>query len=235
MLFVTSDLHGCSLDKLKQLLEKADFGSRDDDYLFILGDVIDRNGDGGVSILRWLMEQPNAELLLGNHEAMLLACEWIFDTITEDAIASHITSEKMNVLSTWMNNGAEPTMKELKYLMKTNPYVVNDIFAYLKECPLYETVSVGEQDFILTHAGLGNFSPNKKLSAYTAEELLWTRPECNEKYFEDVTVVFGHTPTIYYGLEHKGKILFTQTWIDIDTGGVPTLLRLEDMVCFQLE
>ena len=38
-------LHGYPLEKFKMLLNKAGFC--DDDELFILGDVIDRNGDGG--------------------------------------------------------------------------------------------------------------------------------------------------------------------------------------------
>lgn len=74
MTYVISDLHGYSIEKLKTLLEKAGFC--EDDFLYILGDVIDRNGDGGVGILRWLLPRPNVQLVLGNHEAMLLACEF---------------------------------------------------------------------------------------------------------------------------------------------------------------
>ena len=43
MNFVISDLHGYSHDRFIELLEKAKFS--DDDFLYILGDVIDRNGD----------------------------------------------------------------------------------------------------------------------------------------------------------------------------------------------
>lgn len=44
MTYVISDLHGYPLEKFKMLLDKAGFC--DDDELFILGDVVDRNGDG---------------------------------------------------------------------------------------------------------------------------------------------------------------------------------------------
>ena len=57
--YVTSDLHGLELAQLKKLLQKAGFGPGD--WLYILGDVVDRNGDGGVEILCWLLEQPNAQ------------------------------------------------------------------------------------------------------------------------------------------------------------------------------
>lgn len=53
MTYVISDLHGYSIEKLKILLEKAGFC--ENDFLYILGDVIDRNGDGGVGILRWVV------------------------------------------------------------------------------------------------------------------------------------------------------------------------------------
>ena len=75
MTYVISDLHGYPIEKIEKCcLKKANFG--EDDFLYILGDVIDRNGDGGVGILRWLLSQPNVQLILGNHEAMLLSCEF---------------------------------------------------------------------------------------------------------------------------------------------------------------
>ena len=62
MTYVISDLHGYPLEKLKTLLKKAKFSGND--FLYILGDVIDRNGDGGVKMLCWLLEQPNVQLIL---------------------------------------------------------------------------------------------------------------------------------------------------------------------------
>ena len=66
MIYVISDLHGYPLEKLKKLLEKAHFD--ENDFLYILGDVVDRNGDGGVEILIWLLFKPNVQLILGNHD-----------------------------------------------------------------------------------------------------------------------------------------------------------------------
>ena len=77
MIYAASDLHGYPLDDFLRLLEKAEFG--DGDVLYILGDVIDRNGDGGVAMLRWIMTRPNVRLLMGNHEDMLLSCSFLFN------------------------------------------------------------------------------------------------------------------------------------------------------------
>ena len=41
-------------------------GFSDDDFLFVLGDVIDR-GEDGIKILKWMMSQSNMELIMGNH------------------------------------------------------------------------------------------------------------------------------------------------------------------------
>lgn len=234
MLFVSADLHGFALSDFLTLLNKADFGKREDDFLFILGDVIDREGDGGIEMLNWLTAQSNVQLLLGNHEAMLLSCKWILSEVTDDSIAE-LSAERMKLLANWMKNGAAPTLQSLRALQQSSPDRVEDIIDYLEDCPLYETVCAGGREFILTHGGLGNFSTAKKLSEYTPNELLWTRPHFEDTYFTDKLTVIGHTPTGYYGSAYRRKILHTPTWINIDTGDTPCVLRLDDMAEFYVE
>ena len=96
MIYVISDLHGYPMERFLQLLEKASFGK--DDFLYILGDVVDRNGDGGVEMLQWLMYQTNVELIMGNHEAMLLSNAFVFDEMTEESLDS-LTEEMRYRLS----------------------------------------------------------------------------------------------------------------------------------------
>jgi len=235
MTYVISDLHGYPLEKFKKLLEIAEFS--DNDFLYILGDVIDRNGDGGVEMLCWLMEQPNIELILGNHEAMLLSCKFVFDEITDESI-DMMTSEKLEILNNYIFNGGGVTLAYLRELSKKSPEKVKDIFDYLNDSLLYEAVTVCKNDFFLVHSGIDNFDKSKKLSQYTSEDFLWCRPELEDEYFEDIITVFGHTPTLYYGNEYNGKIIKTKTWIDIDvgvsTGNAPILLRLDDFKEYRL-
>ena len=193
MHYVTSDLHGYPLDSFLRLLESAGFG--DSDCLYVLGDVVDRNGDGGIAALRWIMSRPNVEFLLGNHEDMLLACVPFLDEIREESIRS----------------------------------------LQLEQMQLYMNVSAGGRDFLLVHSGLGGFSPEKKLSDYERNDLLWYRPAADEAFFPDVLTILGHTPN-GYRFGEEGKMFRTDTWIDIDTGaaggGAPMLLRLEDLQPF---
>lgn len=235
MTYVISDLHGYPLEKLIKLLDTAGFCQ--DDFLYILGDVIDRNGDGGVEVLCWLLNQPNVQLILGNHEAMLMACKFVFDEITDESI-DNLSSQNMNMLDNYMFNGGDVTLKNLRVLMKKSPAIVTEIFDYLDDAPLYEAVSAGDRDYILVHSGLGNFAKEKKLSQYTPHELLWTRPDFDTNYFDDIVTVFGHTPTAFYSEEYDGKIIKTPTWINIDAGAAggrePILLCLDDLSEYKL-
>lgn len=232
MVYVCSDLHGYSLDKFKAFLNKIGFC--EDDFLYIIGDVIDRGKDG-IKILKWLMSMYNAQLILGNHEQMMLASSFVFEEIT-DASIDNLTAAQLTAYSMWVANSGQPTIDALAAIRQRE---IKYILEYLQEAPLYETVTANGRDFILTHSGLGNFSPDKKLSDYTSDELLWNRPNIDQKYFDDITVVFGHTPTVHYGEEHKGKILFTDSWIDVDVGAglglPPAILRLDDMKIFHCE
>lgn len=235
MIYIISDLHGYPLEKFKKLLKKAEFSSND--FLYILGDAIDRNGDGGVEMLCWLLKQPNVQLILGNHEAMLLTCEFVFEEITDSSI-NNITGEKLSLLNHYLSNGGDVTLKALRELKNASPNTLSDVLDYLHDAPLYEAVTVGENDFLLVHAGFGDFSPDKKISEYASHDLIWSRPRLNEEYYDDIITVLGHTPTLHYGNIYKGKIIKTRTWINIDVGvgfgQEPILLRLDDFKEFQL-
>ncbi len=232
MTYVISDLHGYSVENLKKLLEKANFG--EEDFLYILGDVIDRNGDGGVGVLQWLLYQPNAELIMGNHEAMLLACDFVFDEISDEFL-ENIDERQVEILQTYLQNGGDPTLRNLAEL---DSRTRSDVIDYLRDCPLYEAVTVGDTDYILVHSGYENFRPDRKIGDYSPDELLWAEPELDTVYYENVHTVFGHTPTVIFGEEFSGKIVRTRTWTCIDCGAAsghePVLLRLDDNKEFRL-
>lgn len=235
MVFVTSDLHGFPLEKFKSLLKVAGFTKRD--YLFVIGDVIDR-GEHGVDILRWMSEQPNVQLLLGNHESLLLAASFIFDEISEQNLAA-ISQDKLDILSTWIANGASSTLSALRKMMKCEPDVLEGILDLVNDAPLYDCIEVNGQEYVLVHSGIGNFDVNRDLSDYSPEELLWARPTIDTSYYSDGRIViFGHTPTETFGPQYAGKIIKTDSWICIDTGAAtgnsPMVLRLDDMQEFYI-
>ena len=223
MFYVISDLHGYPLAKFQQLLAKAGFCQSD--VLFILGDVIDRNGDGGVEMLNWLCRQNNIQLILGNHEAMLLA------------VLDAQDNEKKERLENYRASGGGVTLNALVNLKAKSPEDMDAIETYLRNAPLYRIVTVGNDKYLLLHGGLDNFRKDKKPSDYSSDEILWAWPEIEDVYYNDMVTIFGHTPTMSYGEVYRGKILKTRTWIDIDVGagyGIePVLLRLDDMQEFR--
>lgn len=138
----------------------------------------------------------------------------------------------------YMLSGGDVTLKALRKLQNESPETLCNIIGYLKEAPLYEIVTAGGKNFLLCHSGLDNFSPERSPADYTADELIWAWPELTDRYFDDCITVFGHTPTKSYGEKYNGKILKTDTWIDVDVGvpygNNPCLLRLDDLKEFYL-
>ena len=97
---------------------------------------------------------------------------------------------------------------------------------------MYETVSTEKNDFLLVHAGLGNFDKDK--NSPDMPPMISCGPGRSFRiyiYFDDVLTAFGHTPTMSHGKEYTGKIGKTRTWIDIGVayGQKLVLLRLDDL------
>ena len=229
MVFVSSDLHGCHPAEFQQLLKRAGFTGND--FLFILGDVIDR-GEYGAELLLWLTEQPNIQLIMGNHDALLLACAFLFDEVTDESL-DRLSNEQLNLVESWILNGGSTTMKGFQRLFKKDPDLVAGVLDYLQDAPLYEELEVNGNGYILVHAGLDNFHPSRLLSEYEPDELLLVRPSLETCYYLDTKVIFGHTPTDFFGEEYRGRALRTDSWICIDTGAafgnLPMILRLDDL------
>ena len=235
MIFATSDIHGYPLEGFLELLEKAGFS--DSDQLYVIGDVIDRNGDGGVAMLRWMMNQGNVTLIKGNHEAMMLECDFLF---SQDVDLSNLRKlpleQEYNVLR-WHRNGCLVTVEHLLKLKEEAPEELVALLEYVRAAPLFLELSVPMKRFVLVHGGLNGFDPARTLDEYSEDDLLWTRPGPEDRYWDDRLVILGHTPTRYYG--QAGRMFVTDTWTDIDTGaaggGSPMLLRLDDMYPFYVE
>lgn len=186
--YVTSDLHG-EYDRFIRLLDEINL--KDEDTLFVLGDVIDR-GPHPIKLLQKLMTMPNVICLVGNHELMgLEVLEFLNKEITEDSIEELDVNMTNNII-TWQMNGSKTTTTEFHQLSAEER---QDVIDFIRDFSVYEKVEVNGQKYLLVHAGLGNYSPEKDIEDYSLYELLWMRADYNQKYFDDVYVISGHTPT----------------------------------------
>lgn len=185
MYYVMSDIHG-EYEKYLYMLEKIQFSQKD--VLFVLGDMVDR-GQKPLTVIRDMMTRPNVFPMMGNHDFLAL---YLLDKLDKGIDAMAV--EDINDTLAWLQDGGETTVAQYQML---NLQERREVLEFLSELPLYETIDIGEKTFILVHAGLGNFRPDKKLSEYTVEELLLTRENPDKKFFEDdsIYIITGHTPT----------------------------------------
>lgn len=228
MLYLMSDYHG-EYNMFIKMLKLINFC--DTDKLIILGDVIDRGPDS-IMLLQYVMGQPNIELLLGNHEEMMMLS---------------VCFGNMMMYNCWLNNGGRSTLDQFKLLSNDRQL---EIKQYLRSLPLYKIVD----NFILVHAGIDPVYPeptllniNAYMDAQKRETLLWCRDEfVGEPALSNFKVIFGHTPTgccldiIGQPRLSSAKIWHDSGKIGIDCGacfrgGRLGCLRLDDMEEFYIE
>ena len=231
MKYVMADLHG-AFDKYKRMLETIDF--REEDDLFVLGDVVDRGPDP-VAILRDMAARANVVPITGNHEVMALrVLRPLLAEITAENYATQISPYVMRALTEYLQNGGKTTLDGFRRL---SPDDREALASYLEEFLPYEVVKTGGRTFYLVHSGLGAFSPDKAMEDYTLEELAFLRPDYAARPFSDPNtfIICGHTPTL--SLTGKAEIYRSGPWINIDCGacfreGRLACLRLDDLAVF---
>ena len=186
--YVISDLHG-NYEAYREILKKIHFSKND--VLYVNGDVVDR-GKGSIKILQHMMMQPNIYPILGNHEYMACQClHFLMEEITEESIAD-MEAGMLEGLLEWQNIGGKQTMDEFYKLSEEEQW---DIMDYLEEFSLYEEVKVNGKTYVIVHAGLENFSPDRNLEDYELHELIFKSPDYSKVYFENKYLITGHLPT----------------------------------------
>lgn len=212
MTYVVSDIHG-NFKKYLKLLEKINFQCCD--TLFVLGDIVDR-GKQPMEILTDMMYRSNVIPILGNHEFMALESLRILSSeITEESIISFEQNFLESAVN-WIELGGQTTIDEFMKLSKESQ---NDLLDYLLEFSLYEEVTVKGQDYVLVHAGLSNFAPERKLEDYQLHEIIFENPEYWRTYFPNKILVTGHTPTRLIDGNIKPDFIFkANNHIAIDCG-----------------
>lgn len=225
--YVIADIHG-EYEMFLKLLHKI--GLKDSDELYILGDVVDRGPHPIKTILK-LMEMPNVIPIVENHELMALdGLKAIDSKITMESIES-VNVETWGNLLIWRKCGSDTTIAEFQEL---SPEMRIKVINYIRKFSMYEEVEVGGKKYLLVHAGLGNYLPEKKIEDYSLRDLVWNRADYDTCYFADTYVVTGHTPTQMIENNPKpGFIYKNNHHIAIDCGscfqgGRLAAIRLDD-------
>lgn len=181
MIYVMSDIHG-NMQYFNSVMKKIDLQPKD--TLYILGDVIDRHPDG-IKILRRIMAMPNAKMLLGNHEYMML------NSIDETG-----TIKNRLQYSLWSRNCGNITLKSFKHQRIS---VRKDIYDYLKSLPINIKIEVEGKKYLLAHAApVEMFNEDWYEYDDEVEFAVWYRWHGAEIYPKEHTLVIGHTYTYRY-------------------------------------
>ena len=222
MTYVVSDIHGC-FDKFKKLIKEIQF--TDNDTMYVLGDIVD-HGDEPIELLCDLSMRYNVIPILGDHDykayRLLTELNNMLSGETPDP-------EALSEMAEWMQNGGAKTIEGFKEL---DGDMREGVLDYLADMSLYEEVTASGKKFILVHAGIADFDPDSSLDDYMPEDFISEGMDPDRRYFDDATLIAGHTPTYEIDGAEKGKIYKGEYGYIIDCGaafGEPlAAMRRED-------
>lgn len=212
--YAISDLHG-QYGIFEKLLECIDFS--DKDYMYVLGDAIDRGPDG-IKILQHIMKSPNMDLLIGNHEFLMLS------SVDPDGSVDSVPGKDADL---WLYyNGGEVTFDAYKELPEGER---KDLLAWLYTRMLTTLVDIGGKTICLTHSNFSEECIGKKYEDCNYRvvwNIVWKTPYRADlfipvdKYVEtDYDFIIGHVPVQKVaGLDHKLQAFHEQNILLIDGG-----------------
>lgn len=224
--YVLSDIHG-NKEAFDSILKQINLKETDD--LYILGDVIDRHPHG-IELLKQIMDMPNAHMLLGNHEYMMLN---VLDGKGEDL--------DLEALDLWDYNCGMVTMEAfLREKRKTKDKIIQ----YLRNLPLEYWVTTPDGTRVqMVHAAPPELYEDYKIRWKSQLEFtVWDRDAIWDEVLQkklDHVVVFGHTTTNHFRyLTDKMNAIFQAGsgiaidcgagWPDSYPGGRLACVRLDD-------
>lgn len=255
--YVVGDIHGCFKEYLR--LEKKlikDAARHDATHRIIsCGDLIDRGPESKEVVEHFRKEQQSGthDLVLGNHEAMMLEVVHafrpdLFENITlpkwfeplemlyeqEKAQLGGLTLIEYNHhhLDSWLKQGGFETMQSFGFepYNATSWEFIRETLRFLMSAPLI----LEFENFVVTHAlptrqSLDVFLSEEKASIHekrqAAQTLLWNRSLKDVKPDQRIWIS-GHTP--YKGIRRSRRKKVLQIDTGCYSGGPLTAWRAED-------
>ena len=147
-IYAVSDIHGY-YDLFTQGLEEIGFSNND--FLWCLGDAIDRGSDG-IKLLQHIMNHDNMDMIIGNHELMMLN--------SVSSSGDPVCDGQDTTL--WLSaNGGEVTYEHYISLSREEREA---LLAWLKQRYVIKTLDVEGRPYCLTHSF---YNPNVENMRYS--------------------------------------------------------------------
>lgn len=197
MTFVASNLYG-RLDKYEKLVKKINL--KESDVLYILGNIVDF-GEESVALVNELSAQYNVYTVLGEHDykAYLLLSE--FERMLKEGSAPSDNFSKEMIA--WAQNGGQVTLEAFK---NADADEKEGFLEYLSDLPVFEEVSVGGKEFVLTCRGIADFDASKDLYDYELDCFMDGYLDIEKTYFDDRIMVVGYLDYEHTPAGRAGKI-----------------------------
>lgn len=205
MTYVISNPHGC-YDQFVTLLETIKFGK--DDVMFVLGDVVDY-GPETMDLLCDLTYRENIWPVAGEHDRRAYRMLLGFDKMLKEGGTPD--ADYIAEMSEWVANGGQVTLNAFRELDEDMKEGVLD---YLFELPPYETVTVGDKEYLLVRSGIAGYKPGRDLDDYDEEDFF---ADDGARKIEGATVICGHLPTTEF-FDGMGEIFEGDGFIAVDCG-----------------
>jgi putative pyruvate formate lyase activating enzyme len=132
------------------------------------------------------------------------------------SLMGQYTPEFAEEMSRWVREeGGAPTLAGFREL---DDQMKEGVLDFLAEMTDYEEVTVNDETFLMIHAGLANFSPDREIDDYEIDELVSEPLDVDAEYYEDKTLVVGHVPTCDLPEGEEGRIYYGNGSISLDCG-----------------
>ena len=114
-----------------------------------------------------------------------------------------------------MMSGGEPTLEGFLNLSGEDRESIID---YLGEFEPYEQVEAAGRSYVLVHAGINGFDPQKALDDYEEQDFISKPSDLSKVYFKNSFLVSGHIPTADLSRDGKARVISKNHQLRIDCG-----------------
>ncbi|MCR5098256.1 MAG: fructose-bisphosphatase class III [Lachnospiraceae bacterium] len=173
-IYACSDIHG-QYEKYMKLWDVV----KDEDELFIIGDVIDRGPDG-MRILTDIMTRKNVTFIIGNHETMMYQALFMRPEDAGVSLGRGEVYDPDRWFDIWIrsNNGGMETYKSFDSSYRDRG---EDIAEFLRTCPVMAEANVEGKRYALTHGmpdmtRMGEKAGENLLRGGAVDPIVWDSP-----------------------------------------------------------